>query len=266
MADRPDFSERAQLDERMDGPCSYEELRRCLRDLAVVNRITRAHRPILDYLEEVTQARSTHSRPLRVVDFGCGYGDMLRRIERWAAQRGVALELVGTDVNENAIRAAREATPASSRIAWIHGDVHAGVAGGEADVVTASGVLHHLAEPEIVRFLEWAEQTARMGWIVVDLHRKSVPYRVFNVLMRGPWWAPVYSLRWPCVHPPRLPHRGLAAHVRRRRPGRGRRRDSRTPPRASLRGAPESGLIPTARKFNRQSTPPCYDSSRGETQ
>jgi SAM-dependent methyltransferase len=190
MADRPDFSERAQLDERMDGPCSYEELRRCLRDLAVVNRITRAHRPILDYLEEVTQARSTHSRPLRVVDFGCGYGDMLRRIERWAAQRGVALELVGTDVNENAIRAAREATPASSRIAWIHGDVHAGVAGGEADVVTASGVLHHLAEPEIVRFLEWAEQTARMGWIVVDLHRKSVPYRVFNVLMRGPWWHP----------------------------------------------------------------------------
>ena len=190
MAERLDFSERAQLDERMDGPCSYEELRRCLKDLAVVNRITGAHQPILDYLEEATRAWSAHRRPLRVVDFGCGYGDMLRRIERWAAQHGVALELVGTDVNENVIRAAREATPASSRIAWIHGDVHAGVAGGEADVVTASGVLHHLAEPEIVRFLEWAEQTARVGWIIVDLHRQAVPYRVFNLLMRGPWWHP----------------------------------------------------------------------------
>jgi SAM-dependent methyltransferase len=192
MADRLDFTERAQLEERMDGPCSYEELRRCLKDLAVVNRITGAHRPILDYLEEITQTRGAHSAhdlPLRVVDFGCGYGDMLRRIERWAAQRGVALELVGTDVNENVIRAAREATPASSRIAWIHGDVHSGMA-GEADVVTASGVLHHLAEREIVRFLEWAEQTARVGWIIVDLHRQSVPYRVFNALMRGPWWHP----------------------------------------------------------------------------
>jgi SAM-dependent methyltransferase len=190
MVERLDFSERAQLEERMDGPCSYEELRRCLRDLAIVNRLTGAHLPILDYLQEVTQARNAPHRPLRVVDFGCGYGDMLRRIEQWAAQRGVALELVGTDVNANAIRAAREATPASSRIAWIHGDVHAGVAGGEADVVTASGVLHHLAEPEIVRFLEWAEHTARMGWIIVDLHRKPMPHSIFNALMRGPWWHP----------------------------------------------------------------------------
>jgi SAM-dependent methyltransferase len=185
MDERLDFSQRADLEEEMDGPCSYEELRQCLRDLAVVNRITRAHEPIVDFVEELA-LRSR--RPLRVVDFGCGYGDMLRRIERGGARRGVELELVGVDVNANAIRAAREATAASSGIAWIHGDVFAGAAGDAADVVVVSGVLHHLAEAEIVRFLEWAERTAQVGWIVVDLHRMPVPYRIFDVLMRGPWW------------------------------------------------------------------------------
>jgi SAM-dependent methyltransferase len=190
MAERIDFSQRALLEEQMDGPCSYEELRQCLRDLAWVNRLTRAHRPIMQWLEEVAHTQSERDRPLRIVDFGCGYGDMLRRIERWAGRRGVAVELIGVDVNANAIRAAREATPASSRIVWINGDVYAGAAGGDLDVVTVSGVLHHLAEPEIIRFLQWAEQTARVGWCIVDLHRKPVPYKVFNVIMRGGWWHP----------------------------------------------------------------------------
>ena len=185
MSERIDFSQRALLDEQMDGPCSYEDLRHCLRDLARVNRMTRAHRPVMEWLKRVAKS---HRGPLRIVDFGCGYGDMLRRIERWAAEGGIAVELVGVDVNANAIRAAQEATPASSRIAWINGDIYACEAAACADLVTATGMLHHLTDAEIVRFIAWAEKTARVGWFIVDLHRMPMPYKVFNVIMRGPWW------------------------------------------------------------------------------
>ena len=58
----------------------------------------------------------------------------------------------------------------------------------QVDVVTTCGVLHHLTEDEIVRFLRWSEANARVGWFVVDLHRKPVPYYVFSALMRGVWW------------------------------------------------------------------------------
>ena len=188
MSERLDFSRRAEIDEEMDGPCSYEELRHCLRDLAVVNRMTGAHRPIMEWLERVANARSAGDHPLRIVDVGCGYGDMLRRIERWAARRGVAVKLIGVDVNANAIRAAREATPPDSGIEWINGDVYCCAAAADADVVATTGVLHHLAEAEIVRFLRWADETARVGWFIVDLHRKPVPYHVFSVMMRCGWW------------------------------------------------------------------------------
>jgi SAM-dependent methyltransferase len=186
MAEPLDFSRRAFLDEEMDGPCGYDDLRQCLRDLRIVNRLTRAHRPILRWLDEVANSHPT-SR-LRIVDVGCGYGDMLRRIERWAARRGVAVELIGVDVNANAVRAAREATPAASGIRWINGDVYTCDAACEADLITASGMTHHLAEAEIVRLVEWMERTARVGWFIVDLHRKPMPYRIFDVFMRGAWW------------------------------------------------------------------------------
>jgi SAM-dependent methyltransferase len=187
MSEQIDFSQRANIEEEMDGPCSYEELRQCLRDLAVVNRMTRAHRPVMEWLEQVADSQ-THDRPLRIVDVGCGYGDMLRRIERWACRRGVAVKLIGVDVNANAVRAAREATQPESRIEWIAGDVTSCAETARADLVTASGVLHHLPEAEIVRMLAWMESTASVGWLIVDLHRKPVPYKVFSVMMRGPWW------------------------------------------------------------------------------
>jgi SAM-dependent methyltransferase len=184
-----DFSRRADLDELpelMDGPCSYEELRDCLRDIAKVNRLTMAYRPTLQWLERVVRRSDV---PLRIVDVGCGYGDMLRRIECWAERRGVAVELLGVDLNAAAVRAAREVNPASG-IEWIAGDVYSCAAAAEADVVISSLVMHHLSEPEIVRFLEWMERTARVGWFVNDLHRKAVPYHLFRAVAGVAGWHP----------------------------------------------------------------------------
>jgi SAM-dependent methyltransferase len=187
MDSAPDFGRRAELEEQMDGPCSYEELRDCLRDLASLNRLLLAHRPILQWLTRMAASRPA-VRPLRIVDVGSGYGDMLRRIERWAARHDVAVELTGVDINPNALRSAREATPAGSRIRWILGDVTTCAELGEVDLVTSCGVMHHLTEAEIVSLLRWAERSTRVGWFLCDLHRKPMPYRIFDLMTRfGSW-------------------------------------------------------------------------------
>lgn len=190
MSEALDFSQRAQVEEEMDGPCSYEELRRCLRHLAIVNRLTLAHQHTLRWLDGVLgAARGLNSaRRFRLVDIGCGYGDMLRLIEQWAEKRGIQMELIGADINPNAIRAAREATPECSRIQWVLGEASTSPQTQAVDLVTSCGVFHHLSEPEIIRLLAWMERTATVGWYITDLHRKPVPYRVFDLLMRGPWW------------------------------------------------------------------------------
>ena len=184
-----DLSRRADLVELMDQPCCYEELRGCLHDIARVNRLTFAYRPTILWMEELVAARPS-SEPLRVMDVGCGDGDMLRRIDAWAAKRGIPVKLTGIDLNPDAIRAAREATPAAQRIQWIVGDALCSAGMGDIDVVICSLLTHHLTDPQIVQFLQWTERATRRGWFVNDLHRKAVPYHLFRLWARFTNWHP----------------------------------------------------------------------------
>jgi SAM-dependent methyltransferase len=184
-----DLSHRAELVEMMDQPCSYEELRGCLHDIARVNRLTFAYRPTISWMEELIAAHPS-LEPLRVLDVGCGDGDMLRRLNAWAAKRGVPVALTGIDLNPDAIRAAREATPPAQRIQWIVGDALSNAVMGDIDVVICSLLTHHLTDPQIVQFLRWTERTTRLGWLVNDLHRKPVPYHLFRLWARFTNWHP----------------------------------------------------------------------------
>ena len=184
-----DFSRRAQLVEMMEQPCSYEELRACLRDIARVDRLTFAHRPTLSWLDELIASAPKLERPLRVVDVGCGDGDMLRRIDAWGAKRGVSVALTGIDLNPNAIRAAKEATPWGQRIEWIVGDALADAA-GEVDVVVSSLLTHHLTDTQVVQFIRWMESSAVRGWFINDLHRQPVAYHLFRLWTHFTNWHP----------------------------------------------------------------------------
>lgn len=181
-----DFSRRANLSELMDEPCSYEDLRDCLRDLGQLNRVSFGYRPTLRWLEQFVPDQN---HPLHIVDVGCGGGDMLRRIERWAARKGVAARLTGLDLNPNVIRVAREFTSANSRIEWITGDAYSlDSSAGTIDVVISSLFTHHLTDDEIVQFIQWMERVARRGWFINDLYRSRNSYFWYGVLVPVMRW------------------------------------------------------------------------------
>lgn len=181
-----DFSSRADLCEWMDEPCTYGDLRGCLHDLAQVNRTTCAYAPTLRFVSAF--AHRGAARPLHVVDVGCGGGDMLRVVERWARRRRVPVRLTGIDINPLAIRAAREFAPESSRIRWIAGDARA--LSEPADLIVSSLLTHHLTGEQIVRFLQWMESAAALGWFVNDLYRTRISYLGFHLLSLAARWHP----------------------------------------------------------------------------
>ena len=175
----------ADLPEWMDEPCSYEDFRACLIDLAQVNRLTLASRPTLHWLDRLVAAHPP-TEPLRIVDVGFGFGDMLRRVARWATRRGIAVQLTGIDLNPHAARAAREFTSANVAIDWITGDAFSYTE--PADVILSSLFTHHLSEPDVVRFLAWMDSVARRGWFINDLVREKTPLQLFTVLSRLARW------------------------------------------------------------------------------
>ena len=103
-----DFSRRVsprELPELMDGDCSYEDFRDCLRSLETVNRWLLGYRPTLAWLDRFPHGLRDS---VHIVDVGCGGGDLLRRIAGWARRRGIAVQLTGIDLNPYAARAAAE--------------------------------------------------------------------------------------------------------------------------------------------------------------
>jgi 2-polyprenyl-3-methyl-5-hydroxy-6-metoxy-1,4-benzoquinol methylase len=175
-----DFSRRVsprELPELMDGDCSYEDFRDCLRSLETVNRWLLGYRPTMVWLERLLHGLSD---PIHIVDVGFGGGDLLRRIAGWARRRGVAVHLTGIDLNPYAARAAAESTPKELGITWVTGDAMAYRSEKPMDIVVSSLLAHHLEDEEIVALLKWMEATVQVGWFINDLERSEWSSRMFG--------------------------------------------------------------------------------------
>jgi SAM-dependent methyltransferase len=192
----PDFSRRADpalLPEWMDEPCSYEQFRDCLDDLAQVNAVSLGYRPTLRWMDQLLGAVWGTADSWHIVDVGCGRGDMLYHVAGWARRRGVRVRLTGVDLNPYAARAAAEryeTWPAGAPVTWVTGDAFSYEPAGGVDVVISSLFTHHLGDQEIVRFLAWMEGQARRGWFINDLHRSAGACRVYGWLARVAGWHP----------------------------------------------------------------------------
>ncbi|HEU4519776.1 MAG TPA: methyltransferase domain-containing protein [Microvirga sp.] len=182
------FSTRSTEAELMDDAAvSSEELDACLRDLARVNVLMRAHQPTIAWLERAARDLGPGDR-LSVLDVGFGQGDLLRRIHAWCVGRGLRPDLVGVDLSPWSAVAARAATAPGTAIDYRTGDIFAFTPERPLDVVVSSQFTHHLPDDAVVAFLRFMESTARRGWFVSDLHRHPVPFYGFALLARIARW------------------------------------------------------------------------------
>ena len=92
--------------------------------------------------------------------------------------------LTGCDLNPDTVAIAAEATPKSSEIEWVAVDVFRYQSTEPIDVVLSSLFTHHLVEKDIVRFLQWMEEHARVGWFINDLSRAPIPYHLFKAFSK----------------------------------------------------------------------------------
>jgi len=92
--------------------------------------------------------------------------------------------LTGLDLSTDATALAAEACPAASRIEWVSGDIFAYTPRKPIDIVLSSLFTHHLVEADIVRFLQWMEENAEVGWFINDLSRSAIPCHLINAFAK----------------------------------------------------------------------------------
>ena len=190
MQPRPvaDFRERVaprDLPELMDGDCSYEDFRDCLVSLEQVNRWLLGYRPTLAWLGRLPL---TSHDAVHIVDVGCGGGDLLRQIARWAKKRGMTVRLTGIDLNPYATRAAKEFTATETEMTWVTGDALLYESDRPIGIIVTSLMTHHLEEAELIALLRWMDSTAQVGWFINDLERSKWSSQMFGWMAKLVGW------------------------------------------------------------------------------
>jgi SAM-dependent methyltransferase len=176
-----DLSTRSSEPEWLDDPSlTADELEPVLHDLARFNGGMLGHWPVLRWIARSIKRVPAGER-LSILDVGCGYGDLLRAIRKWARSRGHDVELVGVDLAPETISVARSATKDVEEIAYHAGDIFDFRPGRPVDLIVSSLLAHHFSNSQIISFLQWMEVTAQRGWLIYDVQRHIVPYTFIGV-------------------------------------------------------------------------------------
>ncbi|MBO1900922.1 methyltransferase domain-containing protein [Leucobacter weissii] len=175
------LSEReTRLRELMDDPaCDPVRLRRTLERFALVNRavscwgaVYRARlRPLLRRLD----------RPARLLDIGCGGGDVVRRLVRLARSDGFGVEALGIDPDPRALEVARAAKTMPG-VSYEQARSRALVERGERfDLVISNHLLHHLDDGSLEQLIADSEALATGLCLHSDIARSDGAYALFSV-------------------------------------------------------------------------------------
>lgn len=177
---------RVEQDELMDDPgIGFEEFAETLAQLEKINGLIASYRPTLQALEYFWKREHGASfRPLKILDVGCGYGDMLRAVRHWAAKKNISVELTGIDLNPHSETAASSATSPEMKIRYLTGNVFAFKPETKFHVVINSLFTHHLGSERIVEVMRWMSANAAYGWFINDLHRHPIPYHFIKYFVK----------------------------------------------------------------------------------
>jgi ubiquinone/menaquinone biosynthesis C-methylase UbiE len=180
------FSHRATDPELMDDlSLSGEALRRNLVELEKINYWLGGYQVVTDALESLSLPGQAAPRPLTLADLGCGGGDTLRAIARWAKKKKIPLNLMGFDANAFMVAYATQKCRPFNNITICQENIFApGFQGRQFDVIICSLFCHHFTSEELTGLFRQLHSQARTALIINDLHRHPLAYYAIKWLTR----------------------------------------------------------------------------------
>ncbi|PZD96243.1 stilbene synthase [Paenibacillus sambharensis] len=169
------FRQRAVRAELMDDfTLGGEELRAALQKLRILNTVFLAASPTLHGVQKLWQEAGKPGE-LSILDVGAGSGDVNRRLLRWADSCGLQLRITLADVTEEACEEARAYYRSEPRVKVTRRDLFE-LPEEEADIVTATQLIHHFDEHELPAAVQAMLAASRIGVVINDIHRHWIPW------------------------------------------------------------------------------------------
>jgi 2-polyprenyl-3-methyl-5-hydroxy-6-metoxy-1,4-benzoquinol methylase len=164
----PDLKTRDVTPEIMDDftlPAS--EIDPVLEGLGKVNSWFGGHQSLINALKDFP-IHNGYS----LSDWGCGGGDALIAIAKWAKKQQIHLKLTGLDAAQSAVNYARKEAAGFNNISFVQADVINDTHLIKlTDVIICSLFTHHFDDEHWVKLIKNMQVSAQKGIIITDLHR-----------------------------------------------------------------------------------------------
>ncbi|WP_255481037.1 methyltransferase domain-containing protein [Pontibacter sp. Tf4] len=152
-----------------------DELEQNLRELEIINNRLGGHKVVLDALEKLTANYS--GQLITIADIGCGGGDTLKTIARWAKRKNVNVQLTGVDANDFMVNYARQHCRNYSNITIAQHDVFSPEFTTQTyDIIVCSLFCHHFTDAQLVKLFRQLYRQATIAVVINDLHRHWFAY------------------------------------------------------------------------------------------
>ena len=170
----PDFRKRSVLPEKMDEPGVPEkEIVQALTELETVNRFLGGYRVTLNALKKILREKNG----ITIMDIGCGGGDILRKISKWASENGKEIYLIGVDWNPFIIEFATKKSKEFRNISYKNLSVWDDeLLDEKADIIINSLFCHHFDDDDLVKLIKRMFYLTRQTIIINDLDRSPIAY------------------------------------------------------------------------------------------
>ena len=162
----------------IDGPI----LNDALDKLAIINKLLGGNIVTLNGLKKLLK-NQPKTKPITIVDLGCGGGDILRAIAKYGKNEGYDFQLIGVDANKNASDYAASLSIDYENIKFLHVDVFSEeFKTMHYDIVITTLFLHHFKEDQLLQLLSHLLKITTIGIVVNDLHRHRLAYYLFKLI------------------------------------------------------------------------------------
>ncbi|HEY1012769.1 MAG TPA: methyltransferase domain-containing protein [Herpetosiphonaceae bacterium] len=162
-------------------PAADGRLAANLREMALLHRWTGGAALIWRALLELAAGERG---PLVVLELAAGDGSLGRWLAAAARQRGLALELIASDLQPAVAGICRDQAPGTPTL--VCDGLRLPFADQAADLVMCAQTLHHLEPAAVAGLLGEAGRVARLGWVMTDLRRSWPGYWGARLAALGP--------------------------------------------------------------------------------
>lgn len=160
----------------------FDDIRQNMRELDFINTWLGGHNISISGLNKLIPEKN--DKVYTICEIGCGGGDNLIAIDKWAGKKGVRIKLVGVDKKKECIDFAKEKIK-EERFTWINCSYDQ-VDFGESkpDIIFSSLFCHHFTEQELIYMMQWMRENSSLGFFINDLHRHFLAFFSIKVLTK----------------------------------------------------------------------------------